>query len=70
MPEKIYVVEARHPDGTLDVKRIGTEPFSEATERQLIDYFFAHHPELEKCSMEQVIEFFKSQGWHIRPKYW
>ena len=67
---KRFVVEARFPNGDLDVKRVGSEPFQTATENQLCRYWFNNHPGINTVSIPEVMQYFKDQGWHVRLKTW
>ena len=62
------MVEARHPDGSLNVK--GETPFLFVTENQLFDYFFSQHNEAKHASWEELRKFFAEHGWYIREKTW
>lgn len=65
-----FVIEARKPDGSLDVKRVGTEPLQEGTEDQIFKYYFSQFPKKEGATWQEVIEHFKEKGFTIRKKYW
>lgn len=64
-----YIVERRDADGNLDF-RGKQPPFIEATERQLFDYYFRHHPHKQSASQEEIREWYAAQGWSYRPKTW
>jgi hypothetical protein len=70
MGKQIFVVEARKEDGSLDVKRVGTEPIQEGTEDQIFNYYFSQHKEKSSASWLEVIDFYHSKGFTIRKKYW
>lgn len=70
MSEK-YVIEYRKEDGSLDVKRVGSEPLNgEGTQRKIFNYYFSLFPEKDKVGWGEVIKYFKEQGLSIRRKYW
>lgn len=64
-----YVMEARHPDGSLNVKA-DFPPITEGTMDDFFRYYFKQHPDKERASQETRTDYFKSKGWYIRPKYW
>lgn len=68
--QQLFVVEARKEDGSLDVKRIGTEPMQEGTEDQIFNYYFSQHKEKKSASWSEVIDFYHNKGFTIRKKYW
>ena len=72
---KRYVVEPRHEDGSLDVKRITGEfgrkyPASGNTERQLIDYYFRANPGPDSVGMDVIWAWYRAQGLCVRIKTW
>lgn len=67
---KTYVIEARNPDGSLNAALVGTEPMQEATEDQIINYYFSKHPGINSVTLPIVFDWFRAQGWHIRLKTW
>lgn len=72
---KMYVVEPRHPDGSLDVKRIDGEfgskyPASGITERKVFRYYFLAHPKARGASAAEVWEWYRAQGLCVRIKTW
>jgi hypothetical protein len=76
---KKYVVEPRHDDGSLNVKRDynPNEPKSfitGATEDELFDYFFTNNKDNPKfqhsAGWKDIVEWYKEQGLTIREKTW
>lgn len=72
---KMYVVEPRHPDGSLDVKRIDGElgrkfPAGGVTEQTLFRYYFLAHPEAKNAGWVEVWEWYRAQGLCVRIKTW
>lgn len=66
---KKYMIEARHEDGSLNVKD-NTCPFLIATEDQLFKYYFSKVPDTRSASWGELREYFKSNGWYIRETTW
>ena len=69
---KLFIVEPRNPDGSLNVK--DHECFrkfsaSGVTERDLFNYWFAENP-ADRSSWDKLRAFFKTKGWEIREKTW
>jgi hypothetical protein len=64
-----YIVESRHPDGSLNVKDT-TCPLLVATYNQICDVYFREHPEADSTPQEAIKEYFNSKGWYFRPKTW
>ena len=67
---EVYVVEARNPDGTLNLK--GEQPpFITATEDELFDLYFKHNPDgASSVSLETIAKWYRSKGWVYRVKTW
>lgn len=70
MTKQLFVVEPIKEDGSLDTKRVGSEPITEGTENQIFDYFFSQNKEKSSASWTEVMNFFKNKSFRIRKKYW
>jgi hypothetical protein len=81
--KKLFVVEARHKDGTLNVKDYEVMfafKASGVTERFIVEYFFRHTEDtkdidksvahVQTASMETIYKWYNEKGWYIRPKTW
>lgn len=73
-----FVVEKRKADGSLDFSE-PQPPFQEATEQQIFDHYFKHHPcncgkPMGTCrctaSQGEVREWYRAQGFMVRAKTW
>lgn len=65
-----YVVEARHPDGSLNVKEFPPFAASGVGEDEIFQYFFRHHPDRNGAGWDEVRGYFAAKGWQIREKTW
>lgn len=66
---KVYVVEPRNEDGSYNVK--GKEFYKVApTGKEIFDYYFLHNKGCESAVMEEIVAWYKKQGWSIRIKNW
>ena len=69
---KMFVVEPRNEDGTLNVKDpngcFTAFPATGVTEHQLFNYWFKQNPLAERSSWQELTEDFKKKGWYIREK--
>lgn len=70
MTKQLFVVEPIKEDGTLDTKRVGTEPIREGNEDQIFKYFLSQNKEKSSASWSEVMDFFKDKAFRIRKKYW
>lgn len=68
--KQLYVVEARHPDGSLNVKENTPFNVSGVDEDTLFQYFFRNHPDRDGADWNDLGVYFASKGWHIRRKTW
>ena len=67
--EKVFVVERRFPDGSLDVKG-EPPPFLFATQDGLLRYYFSQVPGDASVLQETIREWYASKGWSWREKTW
>lgn len=65
----MYVVEARHSDGSLNVSG-APPPFHVASEDQLFDYYFDHATDDDLATWQAMEAWFNARGWYIRKKHW
>ena len=65
---KVYIIEARKPDGSLDFNN--QTPFLYATEAVLFKYYFNQNKGPSSASWSDLHMYFNKQGWYIREKTW
>jgi len=71
-PNQKYIVEARDDKGNLifDCEQPPAEWISGVTIDQMYQYFFCNHPHAESTTWKELIEWFNSKSWYVRPKTW
>ena len=71
---KYYVVEARLPDGSLNIKHYDPdEPKSfitGATEDELFNYYFRFNKDKETASWGDMRQWYEGKALYIRGKNW
>lgn len=69
MRNPLFVVEARDAEGNLVQDKDKQPPWSTASENQLFAYF-CEHKGSGGYTREDMVQWYKNQGWAIRPRSW
>lgn len=68
--EPLFVVEARHADGTLNLR--GEQPPDEwihgVTQWAMGQWYYRLHPGSHLVDMATIYAYMQTRGWYVRPK--